>query len=487
MQPTQPTIVWFRNDLRLADNPALHAAHQDGRDVICLYILEEGVNGQRALGGAAKWWLHQSLTSLANAVAKLGGKLVLRRGDPKTILPKLVDETGAQRVVWNRRYGQPERDLDGQIKTDLKARQIDVESYNGSLLTEPWTIKTKTGGYYRVYTPYWKSVRASYRPEPAAPVPDTLGGSGIASDTLSEWELQPASPNWASAFPDVWTPGEVGASARLEAFLDGPVSDYNDHRNRPDIAMSTSGLSPHLKWGEIGPAQIWRAVTDRLHQTGTAINDGSAWTFLSEIVWREFSYVLLFHHPDLADTNYNGDFAHMPWRDSTADYEAWCRGQTGYPIVDAGMRQLWTTGWMHNRVRMITASFLTKHLLLPWQMGEDWFWDTLVDADPASNAASWQWVAGSGADAAPYFRVFNPITQGEKFDETGDYVRRWRPELAKLPTKNLFSPWTAPKAVLESAGITLGETYPLPIVDHKSGRERALDAYNTLKERRSAA
>ncbi|MEO1641995.1 MAG: FAD-binding domain-containing protein, partial [Pseudomonadota bacterium] len=280
-------------------------------------------------------------------------------------------------------------------------------------------------------------------------------------------------------------PGEDGAKARLKTFLDGPISNYDDHRNRPDLENSTSRLSPHLAHGEINPAQIWRAVQDRI-QSGHADED-AAMVFLSEICWRDFSYVLLYHNPDLASENYNTDFNHMPWRYSEADLKAWQRGQTGYPIVDAGMRQLWQTGWMHNRVRMIVASFLTKHLLTHWKNGEDWFWDTLVDSDPASNGASWQWTAGSGADAAPYFRVFNPITQGEKFDETGDYVRQFCPELAKLPNKYLYKPWEADPMTLHNAGVKLGDTFPHPIVEHKEGRQRALDAYDTLKEKRDAA
>lgn len=486
MPPRSPTLVWFRNDLRLADNPALAAAVKRGGDVVCFYIFEDGAPGQRPLGGASKWWLHQSLTLLSRDIDARGGRLLLRRGHPGEIIPDLVKETGAEAVFWNRRYSLPERDLDGAIKTALQDRELTAESFNGSLLTEPWSRQTKTGGYYRVFTPYWKAVRANYTPPEPLPAPDTLASGDVQSDDLESWGLTPASPDWAETFTDHWTPGEAGAHERLNTFIDGPINAYGDARNRPDLPTSTSGLSPHHRWGEISPVQIWRAVKARM-DSGALANEDAAWIFLSEVVWREFSYVLLFHNPALADENYNRDFAHMPWRDSEDDYQRWYRGQTGYPIVDAGMRQLWQTGWMHNRVRMVVASFLTKHLLLPWQLGEDWFWDTLLDADPAANAASWQWVAGSGADAAPYFRVFNPITQGEKFDETGDYVRRWCPELAKLPNKYLFSPWDAPKAILLNAGIVLGETYPTPIIEHKAGRQRALDAYDTLKERRSAA
>lgn len=477
--------MWFREDLRLADNPALTAAVEAGDKIICLFIQETGVDGARALGGAAKWWLHKSLAALAERIEERGGVLTLRRGDPRKIILALATETGAAAVFWNRRYDANGIETDKDIKASLKEAGIKAESHNGRLLTEPWEIQTNTGSYYKVFTPYWKAVRRSYDAPEALAKPERLDGPQPATDALEDWQLLPTEPDWAAAFPDHWTPGEAGATARLEAWLSGPINRYDDDRNRPDLKDSTSGLSPHLRWGEVSPVRIWRAVK-AIMETPDSGDEGAAETFLSEIVWREFSYVLLFHQPQLASENYNKDFRHMPWRSSGDDYDRWCKGQTGYPIVDAGMRQLWAMGWMHNRVRMITGSFLTKHLLLPWQEGEAWFWDTLVDADPASNAASWQWVAGSGADAAPYFRVFNPITQGSKFDETGAYVREWCPELAKLPDKFLHSPWEAPTAILKNAGVELGQTYPHPMVEHKAGRQRALDAYDVLKERRSA-
>ncbi|MEM9739409.1 MAG: deoxyribodipyrimidine photo-lyase [Pseudomonadota bacterium] len=486
MSSSRPVVMWFREDLRLGDNPALNTAFESGAPVICLYILETVKDGSRPLGGASKWWLHQSLSALAEAIEALGGQFVLRKGAAQDCLLNLVEELNATAVFWNRRYDAGGISVDSAIKTALKTAGVEGISANGRLLTEPWQVRTGAGAYYKVFTPYWKSVRANYRAPPPLPKPDYIGDFGLPSDTLDTWNLLPQKPDWAVLFPQHWEPGETGAHARLERWLDGAIDSYSDQRNRPDVEGSTSGLSPHLRWGEISPVQVWRAVHSRIGSVAGSSAEDSAWTFLSEIVWREFSYVLLYHNPRLADVNYNIDFQHMPWRDNSADYERWCEGQTGYPIVDAGMRELWHTGWMHNRVRMIVGSFLTKHLLLPWQMGEDWFWDTLVDADPASNAASWQWVAGSGADAAPYFRVFNPITQGSKFDETGAYVRRWCPELEALPDKYLHSPWDAPGPVLRNAGIALGETYPHPMVDHKTGRQRALDAYDTLKERRAA-
>lgn len=486
MSSSKPVIVWFREDLRLAGNPALHCAVKTGQPVLCLYVLEDGDEGPRPLGGASKWWLHRSLEALSASIEAIGGRLVLRSGKAWDIVMALADEVDATCVFWNRRYDPGGMSVDKSVKSALKEAGREGASLNARLLTEPWQVQTGSGGYYKVFTPYWKAVRARYSPPDALPAPDSLADLDLCSDDLDAWELLPARPDWAAGFPEHWTPGEAGARKRFEAWMDGAIDTYDDHRNRPDLEQSTSGLSPHLRWGEISPVQIWREVCRYMDDGRFAINEASATTFLSQIVWREFSYVLLYHNPDLASENYNGDFRHMPWRDSDEDYRRWCRGQTGYPIVDAGMRQLWQTGWMHNRVRMIVGSFLTKHLLLPWQKGEDWFWDTLVDADPASNAASWQWVAGSGADAAPYFRVFNPISQGSKFDETGAYVRKWCPELAGLPDKYLHSPWEASSRTLHEAGITLGETYPRPMIDHKEGRQRALDAYDTLKERRAA-
>ncbi|MEM0985283.1 MAG: deoxyribodipyrimidine photo-lyase [Pseudomonadota bacterium] len=484
MTSNKPTIVWFRNDLRLADNPALQAGIDAGDPLILLYIFEQN-EGQRPLGGASRWWLDKSLRALSEDIERRCGHLVLRQGETSDEIDAVIAESGAGKVLWNRRYDEAGRTIDAALKERLTGRGIGAESFNGSLLTEPWTVKTGTGGYYKVFTPYWKMVRAQYQAPPLIPAPEHLEGPAVASDTLSDWGLHPTQPDWSEGFDPIWQPGEAGALKRLDAFLDAGIKRYGDDRNRPDLSGGTSGLSPHLRWGEISPVAIWRVVKDGI--AAGRFEEDQAMVFLSEVVWREFAYVLLFHNPELADENYNTDFQHMPWRASGDDYRRWCHGETGYPIVDAGMRQLWQTGWMHNRVRMITGSFLTKHLLLPWQKGEDWFWDTLVDADPASNAASWQWVAGSGADAAPYFRVFNPITQGEKFDETGDYVRQWCPELARLPNKYLFSPWTAPPAILEHAKVRLGETYPRPMVDHKDGRQRALDAYDILKQKRDAA
>ncbi len=471
--------------MRLADQPALKAASETGRPLILLYILEEGPTAPRPPGGASLWWLDKSLRSLSEGIEKRGGQLTLRRGPAQKVLKAVIEETGATHVFWNRRYDATGRKTDEAIKSSLKKNGIEAQSSNGRLLTEPWEITTGSGAWYKVFTPYWKRVRELYQnPAPLA-APKDLSGPAVKSDKLDDWALHPSRPDWSAGFSPVWTPGEASAKARLKKFLDGPVETYADDRNRPDLNTSTSGLSPHLRFGEISPHAVWRAVM--ANYAGPHSLSKGAEVFLSELVWREFSYVLLFNAPDLTGANYNTNFDHMPWRTDKRALTAWQKGMTGYPMVDAGMRQLWHTGWMHNRLRMIVASFLTKHLLLDWREGEDWFWDTLVDADPAANPASWQWVAGSGADAAPYFRVFNPITQGEKFDVTSAYVREWCPELAHLPEKFLYSPWTAPLLVLKEAGVTLGKNYPQPIVTHELGRERALEAYATLKEKAAQA
>ena len=451
--------------------------------MICLYILEND-EALRKAGGASLWWLDKSLKSLRSDISALGGKLVCRRGDASEVIPSLVKETGASGVYWGRRYGKAERDIDSALKAALAEDGLEAKSFNTSLLTEPWSIETGSGGYYKVFTPYWRALRDVYEAPPPCPRPNALHGMGVEGERIEDWGLHPQKPDWSTDFDDIWSPGEAGAKERLERFLDEGLRAYGEMRNRPDTE-GTSGLSPHLRFGEISPVQIWRAVTSRIARG--LKEDSSAWTFLSEVAWREFSYVLLYHNPDFGWVNYDTKFNDMPWKADKAALKGWQAGKTGYPIVDAGMRQLWTHGWMHNRVRMITASFLTKHLMIHWRDGEGWFWDTLVDADPASNAAGWQWTAGSGADASPYFRIFNPITQGQKFDATGAYVRQWCPELAALPDKYLHSPWTAGKEVLEQAGVVLGETYPEPIIGHAEGRERALDAWKTLKDRQNAA
>lgn len=472
-----PILVWFRRDLRLADNPALTFAARGERPILPVYIYENDAD-MRADGGAAKWWLHHSLNALKSTLETHGLTLCIRHGPAGEILGDLVRETGAKTIAWNRRYDAAGIASDTAIKAGFTDAGIDVRSFKAHLLVEPWDMKTKSGGPFRVFTPFWRALSARDDIGEPYPVPAGLRPYERPIETLAieDLDLTPAR-DWADAFPDFWTPGEAGAQNRLKAFLETDVAGYSDRRDLPG-QTGTSRLSPHLRFGEISPLTVWHET--RLATAANA-SAASAQTFLSEIAWREFSYHLLYYNPDLATKNYAAPFDAFPWAGDAGHLKAWQRGRTGYPIVDAGMRELWRTGWMHNRVRMITASFLTKHLLIDWRRGEDWFWDTLVDADPASNAASWQWVAGSGADAAPYFRIFNPILQGEKFDPDGVYIRTHVPELARLDRKWLHKPWDAPAAVLDAAGIRLGETYPHPIVDHRSARQAALDAYQTMK------
>jgi deoxyribodipyrimidine photo-lyase len=471
-----PVIVWLRQDLRLADNPALAAAIATKRPIILLYLLDDETPGAWRLGGASRWWLYKSLDALSSDIAKRGGMLVLRRGAAVKVLPKLIKQTGAAAIHWNRCYEPYAVKRDTELKQKLG---IEVQSFNGALLFEPFAVKTKSGEPYKVFTPFWRACVQSGVGRTLAAAPKKLRAyeDELKSDALGAWNLLPTKPNWAKDFEPEWTPGEAGAKQALADFIDDKLAAYPAARDQLG-AHGTSRLSPHLHFGEISPAQIVAAVESAVHHKPAL--RGAADKFLSEIGWREFSHHLLFHWPAIPEANWRDAFDAFPWRKDEAAFKAWTRGQTGYPVIDAAMRELWTTGYMHNRARMIAASFLIKHLLIDWRRGEAWFWDTLVDADLANNAASWQWVAGSGADASPYFRIFNPITQGEKFDATGAYVRRWVPELAKLPDDVLHRPWDADQAVLSAAGVVLGRTYPAPIVDHSAARARALEAFASL-------
>jgi len=472
---TSPIIVWFRQDLRVADNPALAAAAQTGRPTIALYILDDESPSAWRMGGAARWWLHGSLAALNARLAKLGIGLVLRRGNSADVINAVVAETGAGGVYWNRCYEPFAISRDKAIKTKLKAKSIAVESFNASLLFEPWELRTQSDTPFKVFTPFHKAALRAPPPRQPLPAPRSLRefAGQIRSDDLASWALLPTKPDWACGFGDIWTPGEITSRAKLKRFLDNAVNGYAKGRDIPGHEL-TSRQSPHLHFGEISPHQIWHAALAREPSNGSA-------SFLRELVWREFAFHLLYHFPTITDEPLRADFRNFPWQADTKALRAWQRGQTGYPIVDAGMRELWTTGWMHNRVRMIAASFLVKHLLQPWQAGAAWFWDTLVDADLANNSASWQWVAGCGTDAAPYFRVFNPVLQGQKFDATGEYVRRWVPEIAKLPNEWIHKPWDAPMDVLATAHVSLGTTYPLPVIGLMAGRDRALAALKTIR------
>lgn len=474
------SVVWFRNDLRLDANPALDRALRCGPPVLCVYLYENGLSDIREPGAASKWWLNKSLIQLDNRLKEKGGRLFLKRCDgasPKEILQAISDQYKIQGIYWNRRYSPKLRNIDQDVKEWAKGEGITAESFNGSLLCEPWEIKTNDGNPYKVFTPFWKSLASAYE----RTHPEKLTSGEFVSDVcddVTNWALHPTKPDWSTGLEKCWTPGEAGAHERLENFLENTLKGYDEKRDRPD-KVSTSMLSPHLAFGEISPQQIWTATKHLMEHNSALESDG--WAFLREIGWRDFSNTLLYQAENLAERNWNDRFDHFDWVSDDDLLSAWKKGQTGYPIVDAGMRQLWETGWMHNRVRMIVGSFLVKHLRIHWREGETWFWDTLVDADVANNPASWQWIAGSGADAAPYFRIFNPITQGEKFDPNGDYVRKWVPELTKLPNKFLQKPWEASKPTLRDAGVALGKHYPKPIVEHKRAREKALQAYEKTK------
>jgi deoxyribodipyrimidine photo-lyase len=473
-----PCIVWFRDDLRLSDHPALHAAASTGAPVICLYVFDEISDGLRPLGGAARWWLAQSLRALQASLGAIGSPLLLRRGPAAEIIGGLARQSGAA-VFWNEIVQTPHRMVADQVAASLQEIGVAAQRFPGDLLAEPASIRNQEGRGLRVFTPFWRRLLALGDPAKPLPAPEALSPvADLAGDTLESWHLEPMHPDWAAGLRATWQPGERSARARLKAFLERDVAGYATDRDRPDH-NATSGLSPHLRFGEISPRQVWHAA--RFAAAERPALSGGIDKFLSELGWREFCRHLLFDVPDLATRNLRPSFDGFGWKHDAAALVAWQRGRTGYPIVDAGMRELWHTGVMHNRVRMVAASFLVKHLLIDWREGEKWFWDTLVDADAGSNPANWQWVAGCGADAAPYFRVFNPVLQGEKFDPDGAYVRRWVPELAALPTGLIHQPWSAPPLELGGAGVVLGETYPRPIVDHKAGRERALAAYAKLR------
>jgi deoxyribodipyrimidine photo-lyase len=458
--------MWFRQDLRLADHPALTAAAAAG-EVIPLFILDDQTPGEWRWGGASRWWLHKSLEALQTQIP-----LVLRRGEAVEVLHKVISETGAKSLFFTRDYAPWSGTLEARVKTMCDGVGVDCHRYGGFLLHEPEAIKTGAGQFFKVYTPFSRACFAMGAPRPLKPVPSISRWTGkVATETLHDWALLPAKPDWAKGIAAHWQPGEAGAQGKLKDFIAHGLKGYAEGRDRTDKNF-TSRLSPHLHWGEISPHQVWHGISSAMAQSNGGLDhDGEK--FLKEVLWREFSNQLLHHVPHLPEKPFKPEFEDFPWIDNRTALKAWQKGQTGYPIVDAGMRELWATGIMHNRVRMIVASFLVKHLLIPWQEGERWFWDTLVDADIANNAASWQWVAGCGADAAPYFRVFNPFLQGEKFDPDGVYVKRWVPELVDVPTAFIHKPW---EMVVPPAG------YPKPIIDHARGRERALAAFKNIKK-----
>jgi deoxyribodipyrimidine photo-lyase len=472
----KPSVVWFRQDLRLQDQQAWEDAVQKGGPIIPLYIWAPEEEGEWIPGSAAKWWLHHSLCSLESDLRRIGSSLILRQGSSVDSLLDIIRETGADAVFWNRRYEPAAVKRDATVFASLQQEGVKVHVSNSSLLYDPWTILTKEGKPYQVFTPFWKAclVHGEPCPFPSKNQHPICFQGRLFSEKLSSFALLPKL-SWDCGLIQQWTPGTQGAMQLLDETVQGVIPDYLDHRNRPDL-RGTSLLSPHLHWGEVSPRVVWHAVRQKWG------SHPGAEGFLRQLIWREFAYTLLFHFPRTAQEGLKKEFDFFPWKKDKRLLKAWTDGKTGYPIVDAGMRQLWQTGWMHNRVRMIVASFLVKDLLIDWREGARWFWDTLVDADLANNTLGWQWVGGCGADAAPYFRIFNPVLQGQKFDQDGDYIRRWIPELNSLSNRWIHCPWEAPESELKQSAIVLGETYPLPIVDHVVVRKKALEAYRRMRK-----
>ncbi|WP_289079286.1 deoxyribodipyrimidine photo-lyase [uncultured Thalassospira sp.] len=484
-------IMWFRNDLRLADNPALRAtvkwASEHDGVVLPVFILDPVIDGQ--LGGATRWWLEKSLSALAQGIDGLAAKsstkapsLRLFHGDAHGVLETIIGSCDVKAVFWNRLYDKPSTERDTDIKSALSDRGLTCESFKANLLFEPWEVKTGNGTDFKVYSPFWRACQKFPPPRTPIAAPDTIAlcDAELGDEvSLSALDLGPKPFDWAGGLAERFTPGEQGAKDQLFDFIDDRLVDYADLRDRPDRRV-TSELSPHLRFGEISPYQVWHSAS---HYADAHPGQGkTASKFMSELGWREFAHHILFHAKDLRSVPLQGQFAHFPWSEDQDALERWQKGQTGFPIVDAGMRELWHTGYMHNRVRMIVGSVLVKHLLIHWRAGLAWFDDTLVDACPANNAFSWQWIGGCGADAAPYFRIFNPVLQGEKFDPAGDYVRQWVPELRDMPEQYIHKPWEASPLILKAAGVRLGTDYPEPVIGVKEGRERALSAYQDMKQ-----
>ena len=463
-------IHWFRQDLRISDNPSFYEASQNGL-ILPIYILDEVNSKEFALGGASRWWLHNSLNALSKS---LDGNLKVFKGNPEDIILDLTKAYEIQGVYWNRCYEPWQIKRDKKIKDSLSKTSVQTKSFNGSLLWEPWEVLKKDNSPYKVFTPFYKNgCLNSPPPNKPLPKPNHIKYfKNCRSDLkISDLHLLP-SIRWDNEISKIWKVGESAAHAKLKNFIKNKLTKYKTGRDYPE-SDAVSKLSPHLHFGEISPSQIW-------HKIAKCAASENKEHFLRELSWREFSYNLLYHFPTLPKSNFQSKFDDFPWKKDRKLLSCWQKGQTGYPLIDAGMRELWRTGYMHNRIRMVVGSFLVKNLLLHWHHGERWFWDCLLDADLANNSASWQWVAGCGADAAPYFRIFNPITQGHKFDPQGTYTRKYVPELKNLPNKFLFSPWEAPKDLLQQAGVILGKSYPAPIVDLKLSREKALQAYRSI-------
>lgn len=474
---TNAALIWFRQDLRLEDNPAFEAALEKKTPIIPLYIYAPHEEKDWAPGGATKWWLHHSLVSLNAELKEFGLNLIITKGDSQKILLELIEQFNVTAVYWNRRYEPMAIKRDSSVKELLHGKGIEVKSFNGNLLYEPWTIKNKQGNPFQVFTPFWKTCLMQGDPSQPTPYPKIPTTKTVIDKALSveDLELLPQI-HWDKGIQASWKPGAQQAKKILADFIKNSIEDYKTLRDRPDLP-GVSHLSPYLHFGEISPRMIWHTIQKQADTSNESVQG-----FLRQLGWREFAHHLLYHFPKTPSEPLRQDFSQFPWNDNPEYLKAWQKGLTGYPIVDAGMRELWTTGWMHNRVRMIVGSFLVKDLMIDWQRGAEWFWDTLVDADLANNTLGWQWVGGCGADAAPYFRIFNPITQGEKFDPDGAYVRKWVPEIARLPNKYIHKPWEAPELILKANKIQLGMSYPFPIVDHSEARNKALEAFKALRD-----
>ncbi len=463
------SLIWFRQDLRISDNPALINAIKNSETVTAIYIYDDSKN-IRQLGGASKWWLYYALKDLEKSLKeKYNITLIYRKGSPSKIFEEIIDKVKISNIYWNRLYEPYHTERDEKIKSALKNKNIEVESFNASLLAEPWEVKNGSGNYFKVYTAFYESSLKNHKPREVLKAPnkqDKVLKIKVPSDNLEDWGLRPIKPNWAKPFYPYWKISEEAAQDRLYDFLENAIANYSDNRNFPDIE-GTSKLSPYLHFGQISPHQILSVCNFHKETKGIEGID----KYISEVYWREFSYSLMFNFKHMDTKNFRPEFDNFPWDNNDKTLRAWQKGEAGYPIVDAGMRELWSTGWMHNRVRMIVGSLLTKHLLTHWSQGEEWFWNTLVDADLANNSASWQWIAGSGADASPYFRIFNPITQGEKFDPKGNYIRKWVPELKNVPDEYIHKPWEAP----------LLHNYVKPVISHEQGRNKALESYKKMR------
>ncbi len=466
------TIMWFRQDLRLEDNPALSAAAASG-PVLPVYILDDANAGYWKMGGASRWWLHHSLCRLNEA---LGGGLWVLSGDAEAELAGLCESLAVKKVVWNRCYEPWRIRRDARIERSLQRRGIQFDAFKGALIWEPNEALKANDEPYGVFTPFYRNLLRKMPADSPLPKPCdmTLADCAQPHNRIDRLELKPGIP-WDAEFHDHWTPGEQGALDQLDAFLQDGLENYKARRDYPVIS-GVSALSPHLHFGEISPLRVWR-------EARMSAVDSNPDPWLRQICWREFSYHMLFHHQHMCDANLDTQFDRFPWRFDQETLRRWQRGLTGYPLVDAGMRELWRTGTMHNRVRMVTASFLTKNLMIHWREGARWFWDCLMDADLANNSFGWQWVAGCGADAAPYFRIFNPITQSQKFDPEGGYLRRWLPELRRLSNRHIHAPWQANANDLAEAGVYLNQSYPAPMIDLGSSREQALEAWRALRNR----